>query len=88
MIFLFPVAGFDLDLHEDHYDEDDTFDDRTLKKPMSIEQRIRKESEVEPSVLNRCSFKLEINEKAIYDLSQEEAVELIKSFESDPVLKR
>ena len=80
------VAGFDLDLHEDYFNE--TEDGGTLKHSLTIEQKISKKSEVEPAILQSCSFKLEVNDRAIYDLSQEEAVDLIKSFEADPELKR
>lgn len=41
-----------------------------------------------PDTLKHCSFKLEVNDRSIYDLSQEEAIELIKSYEADPELKR
>ena len=80
------VIGFDLDLHEDQFNE--VWDEGTLKKPITIEQRIRRKSAVEPAILQTCSFKLEVDDRAIYDLSQEEAVDLIKSFEADPELKR
>ena len=82
------VTGFALELHEDHFD--DKFDEGTLKSSsMSIEQRIRRQSEtLQPDLLKSCSFKLEVNDRPIYGLSQEEAISLIKSFEADPELKR
>ena len=86
---MFTVAAFDLELHEDHFNHN--FDDGTLKRELSIEERFQQGSDqlsVGTDTLKRCSFKLEVNEKAIYDLSQEEAIELIKSFEADPELKR
>ena len=85
----FSVAGFDLELHEDHFN--DNFDEGTLKRPLSIEERFRSGSSqlsAGPDTLKRCSFKLEVNDRSIYDLSQEEAIELIKSYEADPELKR
>ena len=62
-----------------------------MKRPLSIEERFNKGSDniaVGSETLKRCSFKLEVNDRAIYDLSQEEAIELIKTFEADPELKR
>ena len=85
----FAVTAFDLELHEDHFNQD--FDDGTLKRQLSIEERFQQGSDqlnVGNDTLKRCSFKLEVNEKAIYNLSQEEAIDLIKSFEADPELKR
>ena len=88
-IILYAVTAFDLELHEDHFN--DTFDDGTLKRQLSIEERFQQGSgqlNVGTETLKRCSFKLEVNEKVTYDLSQEEAIELIKSLEADPELKR
>ena len=85
----FAVTAFDLELHEDHFNQD--FDDGTLKRQLSIEERFQQGSDqlnVGNDTLKRCSFKLEVNEKAIYNLSQEEAIDLIKSFEADPELRR
>jgi len=79
-----------LELHEDHFN--DNFDEGTLKRrPLSIEERFQSGSSqlsAGQDTLKRCSFKLEVNDRSIYDLSQEEAIELIKQYEADPELKR
>ena len=87
--FFFAVTAFDLELHEDHFN--DAFDDGTLKRQLSIEERFQQGSgqlNVGAETLKRCSFKLEVNDQTTYDLSQEEAIEIIKSLEVDPELKR
>ena len=76
-------------MHEDHFG--DTSDESTLKKPLSIEQRIRRASElsdVQPGILERCGFQLEVNDKTFNDLSQEQVLKILKSLEADPELKR
>lgn len=83
------IAGFDLELHEDHFNEN--IEEGTLTRPLSIEEKFRSGSSklsAGPDTLKRCSFRLQIDDKSIYDLSQEEAIELIKSYEADPELKR
>ena len=76
-------------MHEDHFG--DISDESTLKKPLSIEQRIRRASElsdVQPSILERCGFRLEVNDKIFNDLSQEQVLKILKSLEADPELNR
>jgi hypothetical protein len=78
-----------LELHEDHFNEN--IEEGTLTRPLSIEEKFRSGSSklsAGPDTLKRCSFRLQIDDKSIYDLSQEEAIELIKSYEADPELKR
>ena len=83
-------------LHEDAFGEknDDTNGDGgdvTLKKPLNgqnIQQKIRKASNIEPNILKHCNFKVEIGDTTIYELSEDEVIRLLKSFDSQPELRR